>query len=138
MLGIGRQRQREILQENTHPQGGDDGRDSRGVAQGLVSQPFDGNAQQRRAEHGQQQGRHERQAQIHSGQKTEKGPHHEHVAVGEIDHGQNPVDHGIAQGDERIDTTQLQGIQHLLQQVDNSFAQRRHLPFYRLIRKAAH
>jgi len=138
VLGIGCQRQREILQENTYSQGSNDRRDSRGVAQGLVSQPFNGNTQQRCTEHGQQQGRHERQAQIYGGQKTEKGPHHEHVAVGKIDHGQNPVDHGIAQGDERIDTTQLQSIQHLLQQVDNSFAQRRHLPYCRLIRKAAH
>ena len=31
------------------------------------------------------------------------GPAHEHLAVGEVDHPEDPVDHGVAHGDEGID-----------------------------------
>ena len=37
----------------------------------------------------------------------DEGAEHEDVAVGEIDEPQHPVDHGVAQGDERVDSAEL-------------------------------
>ena len=42
------------------------------------------------------------------------GADHENIAVREIDEPQHPIDQGIAQRDERIDASQLQGIEYLL------------------------
>ncbi len=55
VLRIGRQRQGEVLQKQPDAQCGDDGRDPRRMAQRFIGEPFDHHAQQRRAQHGQQQ-----------------------------------------------------------------------------------
>jgi len=42
-----------------------------------------------------------------------QGPEHEDLGVGEVDHPQNPVDHGVAQGDEGVDRAQRQAVHEL-------------------------
>ena len=62
-------------------------------------------------------GQFKRQAQQEDGPgQAEVGPHHEDVAVGEVDHGEDAVNHGVAQGDEGVDAPQLQGVQDILGQ----------------------
>jgi hypothetical protein len=119
------QPQGEILQEKSHPQGGDDRGDPGGLAQGTVGQPLDGHPQERGEDHAEQQGAGEDQ---HQGQtqgqpqqeggpgQAEVGAHHEDVAVGEVDHGEDAVHHGVAQGDEGVNAPQLQGVQDVLGQ----------------------
>ena len=59
----------------------------------------------------------ERQPQQEDGAgQTEVAAHHEDVAVGEVDHGEDAVNHGVTQGDEGVDTSQLQGVQDILGQ----------------------
>jgi hypothetical protein len=51
--------------------------------------------------------------------KTEKSADHEQIAMSEIDHRQNAVDHGVAQRDQRVDTAKLQGVEGLLEYIDH-------------------
>ena len=56
---------------------------------------------------------------IDGNQKTEKSADHEQIAMGEVDHRQNAVDHRVAQGDQRVDTAQLQRVKRLLENIDH-------------------
>ena len=49
--------------------------------------------------------------------KQQEGADHEQIAVGEVDHGQDAVHHGVAQGDQRIDAADLEGVEELLEDV---------------------
>ena len=123
--------QGEIFQEESHAQGGDHRRDPGGLAQGAVGQAFDGHPQHRGQQHAEGQGpqkdhhhgQMKRQAQQEDGPgQAEVGPHHEDVAVGEVDHGEDAVNHGVAQGDEGVDAPQLQGVQDILgQELEHGF-----------------
>ena len=63
------------------------------------------------------EGRRQGQAQQQEGSgQAEITAHHEDIAVGEVDHGKNAIDHGIAQGDEGVNAPQLQGVQDILRQ----------------------
>ena len=68
-------------------------------------------------------GQFQRQAQQEDGPgQAQVGPHHEDVAVGEVDHGEDAVHHGVAQGDEGVDAPQLQGVQDILgQELEHGF-----------------
>jgi len=110
VLGVGGKGQCEIFQKQPHAQRGDDGGDARRGPQGLVGQSFDDDAQTGHAQHGDKQRRDKRQLQINGQQKAEKRSHHEQIAVGEVDHRQDAVNHRVAQGDERVDAAQLQGV----------------------------
>ncbi len=44
------------------------------------------------------------------------GGHHQQVAVGEVDEAQDAVDHGVADGDEGVETAQGQAVDQLLQE----------------------
>ncbi len=68
-------------------------------------------------------GEHQEQGQMQGQPQQEDGAgqaeiaaHHEDVAVGEVDHGENAVHHGVAQGDEGVNAPQLQGVQDILGQ----------------------
>ena len=63
-----------------------------------------------------------RPKQEHGPGQAEVGPHHEDVPVGEVDHGEDAVHHGVAQGDEGVDAPQLQGVQGILgQELEHGF-----------------
>ena len=57
--------------------------------------------------------------EINGNEKTEERPDHEQIAVGEIDHGQNAIDHRVTQGNQRVDAAQLQSVQKLLKYIDH-------------------
>jgi hypothetical protein len=62
-----------------------------------------------RAAHCEQQRGDKRQAKCRTREKTQEGAHHEHVAVGEVDHGERAVDHAVTERDQRVDAAELQG-----------------------------
>ena len=43
----------------------------------------------------------------------DKGANHEHVSVGEVDQLDDPVDHRVAEGDQRVHGTEGEGVQEL-------------------------
>ena len=99
------------------PERRDDGRDPGRLAQRLVGQPLDGHAQEGRPQHAESRVGTKGELEEEHGEKAEKGAHHEEVAVGKVDHGQDAVDHGVAQGDQGIDAAELEGVQYLLEEV---------------------
>ena len=66
---------------------------------------------------------------VYGQQKAEKSADHEQIAVGEIDHSQNAIDHGVAQGDERVDAAQLQSVKRLLEDIDHKVKLK--LPYFK-------
>ena len=50
-------------------------------------------------------------------QQRDERRQHEHVAVGEIDHADDAVDHRVADGDEPIDRSERQPVDQLLQEI---------------------
>ena len=57
--------------------------------------------------------------EIGGNQETEESADHKKITVREIDHGQNAIDHGVAQGDQRIDAAQLKSVKGLLEYIDH-------------------
>ena len=47
--------------------------------------------------------------------------HHVDLAVGEVDHADDAVDHGVADGDQRIGAAYGQSVQQLLNQIKKVF-----------------
>ena len=117
LLGIRAQGQGEVLQEKTDAERGDDGRDAGRLPQRLVGCPLDQHADAGNAEHGEEQRRNEREPEQGRENEAEKCAHHEEIAMGEVDHGEDAVDHGVAEGDQGIDAPELQRIQNLLEEI---------------------
>jgi hypothetical protein len=46
--------------------------------------------------------------------ERDHGTHHEHVAMREVDDAQNPVHHGVAEGDDGVNATKNKSIDDLL------------------------
>ena len=61
------------------------------------------------------------QAENGDGIVADKGADHEDIAVGEVDQADDAVDHGIAQGDQRIDEAKLQTAEHKLDEQSGVF-----------------
>ena len=57
--------------------------------------------------------------EIDGNQETEKSADHEKIAMREIDHGQDAIDHSVAQGNQGVDAAQLQSVQKLLKDIDH-------------------
>ena len=99
-----------VLQEDRHPDGADQGREARRLAQRLVGDLLDGEAVGGGVENGhdggQDQDRYPRHP-VHGedGGDDERGEGSDHVdlAVGEIDQLDDPVNHRIAQRDQGVD-----------------------------------
>jgi len=115
------------LQEDRHA----DGRNQRNkpitATQGTVGNPFDAvavgagnhNAGEKR---GSQQKWHAVQThhgQAGDGDKRNIGTNHVHLAVGEVDHSNNAVNHRIADGDQGISAANVEAVnQHLEEVID--------------------
>ena len=92
--------ERQVLKQIADADGGDHDGHSGGGAQRFVGHSLDGEAQK----HGEKDHQRNRDVQ---GQRCRQVHHHqsgyhEDVAVGEVDQAENAVDHGIADGDQRI------------------------------------
>ena len=100
--------QRRILQKVADANGRDEHAQRRRLAQGLIGAELDDHAQHRayrdaddhRHPRGQSHLRHRHNAAVCA--------HHDHVAVGEVQHFGDAVDHGVAQRDQRVDAPQAQ------------------------------
>ncbi|CUW40678.1 protein of unknown function [Magnetospirillum sp. XM-1] len=118
----------EILQDDGYADGRDQRRQPGGRAQRAIGHPLGSPAPQRGQPHGGDQGEH--QGQRHRGaehrgcrqegdQRNERA-HHVDRAMGEIDHAQHAVNHGVAKGDQTIDGAQRQSVYQLLEKILHS------------------
>ena len=108
------QQQHRVLEEERHAERGDQRRDPRRVAQRPVGEALDRDARARRQptpgeqEHDQQQQRHgdrerRRAAEPLDHEVADERPDHVDVAVGEVQQLQDPVDHRVAERDQRVE-----------------------------------
>ena len=110
------QQQRRVLEEERDAERGDQRGDPRRVAQRPVGEALDREAEQPRAEHrddehaGHQQRdrdrRVQRAAQERQHAEADEGADHVDVAVGEVQELQDPVDHRVAQRDQRVEAAE--------------------------------
>jgi hypothetical protein len=119
----------EILQEERHPDGGDERDqpvDVAAASQRPIGQPLDGHGHPAgdggRHEHGQQGqqiGIAHMRAEVAVDFDPGDGADHKHFGMSEIDQAQHAVHHGVAQGDHGVDTAQQQAFQqHARQKLD--------------------
>ena len=54
--------------------------------------------------------------EVNADERDER-PDHVNLAMGEIDHAEDAVDHGVAEGDKPIDSAKRNAVDHLLQEV---------------------
>ena len=91
-------------------------------AQGPVGDALHGPAPDGGQRHGDEKHEHERKrdqgdAEAEQGEKgdqRDEGAHHEDVAMGEIDHADDAIDHGVADGDQTIDRAERDPVDQLL------------------------
>ena len=112
---------RQRLQEQAHAHRGDQRRQARRVAQRPVGDLLDREVEHRadddRRDQRDQQQRPARQAE--AGERGDDGParqraDHQHLAVGEVDQVDDPVDHRVAERDQRIDAAEHEAVDDLL------------------------
>lgn len=115
VLGRGApQKLRGVLQEVRHA----DGRDQNGqracLAQRLIGQTLNENTENR-ADHTRENYRcPAREAEIRRGAERDIGTDHDDVAVSEVEHLGDTVDHGVAQRDDGVDAAHGQAVDQVL------------------------
>ena len=102
------------MQEVADTDGGDQHRETRNAPQGLVGQSLDQHAQKRTHDDGRQNTHRRGKSQIARYAVGYISAHHDHVAVGEVQHSGNAVHHGIAQGDDGIHRTDADAVNQIL------------------------
>ena len=125
-----------ILQEDRHADRRDQRRQAERPAQRPIGDPLDRPAvkrgeQHRDDQHDQQRQRHEAQAGEAEHQKRrhrDKGADHVDLAMREIDHADDAVDHRVADRDQPVDRPQRQAVDQLLQKICHPRALRRRSP----------
>ena len=85
----------------------------RGLAQGAVGDALYRDAEQRADHHRQDDGQHRVHACRAEGKKDNIAADHDDIAVGEVQHLGNAVDHGIAQCDQCVDTAQTDAVDQI-------------------------
>ena len=80
----------------------------RGLPQRLVGQKFDDHAQHGADQHADENSHKSRQLGAENRHDDRVGAHHDNVAVGEVQHLGDAVDHGVAQGDQRVYAAQTE------------------------------
>ena len=106
----------EVLQQKGHPDGRDERRDAGGVADRHVGALVHQHTQGGREKHGHGEGGPPGEAEHQDAEVCEVAPHHHDVAVGEVDEPDDPVDHGVADGDEPVEAPQGHPVDHLLEE----------------------
>ena len=115
-----------VLQEDRHPDGGDQRNQALGVTHRPIGHAFNapavgaGNHNGAHESGGDQQpasvnAHHHQRGDDHKG---DIAANHIDLAVGEVDHADNAVHHRIADGDQRIGTAQRDAVKHLLQKIE--------------------
>ncbi|MND78935.1 hypothetical protein D3C80_706560 [compost metagenome] len=124
VLGVLRQ-QNGVLQEDRHADGGNQRDQTVAAAQGAVGDPFDAVAVgtgyndgcEKSGGHQQRHAVESQHGQPGDGDERHVGANHVHLAVGEVDHSNDAVDHRIADGDQGIRAANGQAINQLLEEV---------------------
>jgi hypothetical protein len=120
-----------VLQQDRHADRRDERRELERSAQRPIGNPLDRPAVNRRKGHRQEQNQHDgdrhgRNAQTRTDQEADQGNEgadHEDLAVREIDHADDAVDHRVPDGDEPVDRPQGDGVDQLLREI-------RHAPLF--------
>jgi hypothetical protein len=112
---------RQRLQQQAHPHRRDERREARRVAQRPVGDLLDREVERRTDDHRRAQRDQEQcpARQAESGERGDDGParqrtDHQHLAVGEVDQVDDPVDHRVAERDQRIDAAEHEPVDDLL------------------------
>ena len=113
-----------VLQDQGNTDGADQRCQSGGVTQGFVGDALDDPAIHRRdddgedqcAEHQQREGFNTEVSQQSQTDCREVSGNHVNLAVGEVDHADDAVDHCVADGDQAIDRPEGQAVDQLLQE----------------------
>ncbi|CAI8911256.1 hypothetical protein EMIT0196P_90181 [Pseudomonas chlororaphis] len=124
VLGVLRQQNR-VLQEDRHADGRDQRDQTVAAAQGAVGDPFDAVAVGTGNDDGRDEGRGHQErdtveshhGQARDGDERHIGTDHVHLAVGEVDHSNDAVNHRIADGDQGIRAANGETVNQLLEKV---------------------
>ena len=114
-----------VLQEDGHTDCRDECNQALGVAHRAIGYPFDtpavGAGNDYRADesrrHQQPAGINAHHHQCGDDHKGDIAADHINLAVGEVDHADNAVNHGVADGNQRVSTAQRDAVKHLLQEI---------------------
>ena len=114
-----------VLQEDRHADGGDQRGQARRSSQRTIGDPLEGPAigggQQHRCDEDQQQRErnpgHPDEAQHEEGNDRDEGADHEDLAMREIDHADDAVDQGVADGDQAVDGAEGDAVDGLVDEV---------------------
>ena len=105
-----------ILKEVADADGGDEHRQGGGLPEGLIGQPLNHNAQGGTHGHGQNDAQQRGQLVGRDGKKTDVRTHHDNIAVGEVEHFGNAVNHGVAQSNDGVHTAQTDTVNQVGQE----------------------
>ena len=82
--------------------------------QRLVGESLNQHAKQSTHRHGRQNGYHNRQPQIVGDAEGNVRAHHDHIAMGKVQHLGNAVDHGVAKGNDGVDRADADAVDQVL------------------------
>ena len=102
------------MQEIGHADGGDHDRHTRRAAQRLIRDLLYDNTEKNGERNHKNDGYVPWNKQVRHADDHEVACHHENVAMGKIDQAENAINHGVANGNQRIDTANGQAIQAVL------------------------
>ncbi|MNP33780.1 hypothetical protein D3C76_1270410 [compost metagenome] len=113
-----------VLQDQGNTDSADQRRQPGGVAQRFIGDALDGPAihgrdndgEDQRAENQQREGFNTEVGQQSQTDRREVSGDHVNLAVGEVNHADDAIDHCVADGDQTIDSPEGQPIDHLLQE----------------------
>ena len=123
--GGGKEDKRQVLETETHRDGGDEhrkaGRPPQRLVSDLLGQNADGAAHRHRRQD-TEPGGDPQVGQEGGGEHHHVSPHHDKIAVGKVDEFDDAVDHGIPQGHQGIDAPHLYPVDELLDEYDQVHA----------------
>jgi len=116
---------RIVDQHEGHADGGQHRRKAERVPQRPVGDAFDGPAiergdRHRDQQHDEQDHRNDGQPERHQDQERDQrdeAADHENIAMGEIDHADDAIDHGVADGDQAVDRAEHEAVDQLLGEI---------------------
>ena len=114
-----------VLEKDGRAQGRNHGRETTGIAQGAVGRALQQKAEQRHQQahhdedrqHGQGQRQHAGEITAHQKGQAQIGADGEQIAVREVDELEHAVDHGVAQGHQRVNAAHGKAVQKLLKKL---------------------
>ena len=106
-----------LLQQVADADGGNQNSQGRGFPQRPVGHPFDHNAQYGTDDHRKYNGKNRVHPGSTEGEEYDVAADHDDIAVGEVQHFGNAVDHRVPQGDQRIHAPQTDAVDQVGQKL---------------------